>query len=141
MGISHQHMCRHLRVRNILYLKSVSNCNQHLTDNMDGDQLSVVVRSRWCRLVVQVTDASTLELVKGSAPTVKLDDKHYKLVDKVTTCLQSLPAPLASGAMLTSALSRSAEPQITLPIVILPRCPGLFAFFFGAVLILSVRLG
>ena len=31
----------------------------------------------------QVTEASTLELVTGSAPAVKLDDKHYKLVDKV----------------------------------------------------------
>lgn len=30
----------------------------------------------------QVTEASTLELVTGSAPAVKLDDKHYKLVDK-----------------------------------------------------------
>lgn len=62
---------------------------------------------------VQVTGASTLELVKGRAPTVQLDDKHYKLVDKVTTCLQPLPAPLGPEAEPTFAPSRPAEPQIT----------------------------
>lgn len=30
----------------------------------------------------QVMEASALELVKGSAPAVKLDDKNYKLADK-----------------------------------------------------------
>lgn len=35
---------------------------------------------------MQVTEASTLELVKESAPAVKLDDKHYKLVRKHQKC-------------------------------------------------------
>lgn len=39
-------------------------------------------RLKALRKCVQVTPASTLELVKESAPAVKLDDKHYKLVRK-----------------------------------------------------------
>ena len=56
------------------------------------------------RAVLQVTQASTLELVTGSAPAVKLDDKHYKLVDKVCPCpfrsgavVQATGAPAAGG--------------------------------------------
>lgn len=38
----------------------------------------------------QVTEASTVELVKSGAPAIKLDDKHYKLVDKVFPVLLRL---------------------------------------------------
>jgi hypothetical protein len=44
----------------------------------------------------QVTEKSTLELATGSAPIVKLDDKHYKLVDKMEAL--TLRAPSLVGA-------------------------------------------
>lgn len=34
-------------------------------------------------LLLQVTDASTVVLTVKECPMIKLDDKHYKLVDKV----------------------------------------------------------
>jgi hypothetical protein len=43
-----------------------------------------------------VTEASTLELATGTAPIVKLDDKHYKLVDKMEAL--TLRAPSLVGA-------------------------------------------
>lgn len=56
----------------------------------------------WCRLsscaliCSQVTEKSTLELATGTAPIVKLDDKHYKLVDKMEAL--TLRAPSLVGA-------------------------------------------
>ena len=48
------------------------------------------------RLPGQVTEKSTLELATGTAPIVKLDDKHYKLVDKMEAL--TLRAPSLVGA-------------------------------------------
>jgi UTP--glucose-1-phosphate uridylyltransferase/phosphoglucomutase len=44
----------------------------------------------------KVTEKSTLELATGTAPIVKLDDKHYKLVDKMEAL--TLRAPSLVGA-------------------------------------------
>jgi UDP-N-acetylglucosamine pyrophosphorylase len=48
----------------------------------------------------KVTEASTLELVKESAPAVKLDDKHYKLVDKMEALTLRAPS-LVDATSLT----------------------------------------
>ncbi len=37
----------------------------------------------YCFPSLQLTKESTVVLAKGSAPNVKLDDKFYKLVDKM----------------------------------------------------------
>ena len=58
----------------------------------------------WCveqsLLVPQLTKESTVVLVKGSAPAVKLDDKHYKLVDKLEA-LTLRPPSLVDATSLT----------------------------------------
>lgn len=40
----------------------------------------------------QVTEASTVVLVGKSAPAVKLDDKYYKLVDKLEALTEAPPS-------------------------------------------------
>ena len=46
-----------------------------------------------------------MELVKGSAPAVKLDDKHYKLVDKMEALTLRAPS-LIDATSLTVKASR-----------------------------------
>ena len=41
---------------------------------------------------VQVTQASTVVLAVPSCPLVKLDDKHYKLVDKMEALVEDYPS-------------------------------------------------
>jgi hypothetical protein len=47
----------------------------------------------------QVTEKSTLELATGSAPIVKLDDKHYKLVDKMEALTLRPPSLVGAKAL------------------------------------------
>ena len=45
-----------------------------------------------CSSAAQVTDASTVVLTVPAAPSVKLDDKYYKLVDKMEALCEAPPS-------------------------------------------------
>lgn len=49
---------------------------------------------------IQLTPASTIELAIPAPPVVKLDDKHYKLVDKMEALTTAAPS-LAQATKLT----------------------------------------
>lgn len=51
-------------------------------------------------IATQLTDASTIELAVAAPPVVKLDDKHYKLVDKMEALTTAAPS-LAQATKLT----------------------------------------
>lgn len=57
-----------------------------------------------CSASRQVTEKSTLELETGSAPVVKLDDKHYKLVDKMEALTLRAPSLVAAKVRLNPTM-------------------------------------
>lgn len=51
------------------------------------------------RRCLQVTEASTVVLAVPKAPLVKLDDKHYKLVDKMEALTEATPSLLKATSL------------------------------------------
>jgi UTP--glucose-1-phosphate uridylyltransferase len=52
-----------------------------------------------CTLGVQVTEAHTVVLAAPKGPLVKLDDKHYKLVDKMDALTDAVPSLLHANSL------------------------------------------
>ena len=89
----------------------VKTCNDLFTLRSDAYKvhmrMTVCVSERCMRYQVasneqltQLTAASTIELAIAAPPVVKLDDKHYKLVDKMEALTTAAPS-LAQASKLT----------------------------------------
>ena len=50
-------------------------------------------------MVVQVTEAHTVVLAAPKGPLVKLDDKYYKLVDKMEALTQAPPSLIHADSL------------------------------------------
>jgi UTP--glucose-1-phosphate uridylyltransferase/phosphoglucomutase len=50
-------------------------------------------------LQVQVTEASTVVLAGSKGPLIKLDDKHYKLVDKMEALTEATPSLINADSL------------------------------------------
>lgn len=48
---------------------------------------------------LQVTEASTVVLTVPEAPLIKLDDKHYKLVDKMEALVEEYPSLVGAKSL------------------------------------------
>ena len=48
---------------------------------------------------LQVTEASTVVLTVPEAPLIKLDDKHYKLVDKMESLVEEYPSLMEAKSL------------------------------------------
>ena len=57
----------------------------------------------------KVTEASTVELATPKVPLVKLDDKHYKLVDKMEELVDEPPSMAACTSLKVSGAVRFAK--------------------------------
>ena len=53
---------------------------------------TTALHSSSCVPGLQVTEASTVVLTVPNAPSVKLDDKYYKLVDKMESLCEAPPS-------------------------------------------------
>jgi UTP--glucose-1-phosphate uridylyltransferase len=90
----------------------------------------------------QVTPEKTVVLVKDSAPLIKLDDKHYKLVDKMEA-LTLFPPSLVDASSLTVKGPVKFVPGVTIKgdVTIINGQPCLFgcraASLYGGVSVLG----